>query len=212
MTDETKDTTAPQDDVVVVAGEIADDSGIAAAGAVAVEGNYALLVAQFADMDTAKLAYEALVDAELKRAIDIEGVLVVNADYQGKVHVQKMTDHTTRNGFLWGAVGGAVLGVIFPPSIIASAVGLGIAGAAMGKVGNLLKRGAVADELSTVITPGTSGIIALVEITAVDLVKETIPDAKAVKTVPVDAATADAVKEAAKAAGSEGTPAEGAAG
>jgi uncharacterized membrane protein len=211
MTDETKDTTATADDVVVVAGEIADESGVAAAGVVEVEGNYALLVAQFADMDTAKLAYEALVDAELKRAIDIEGVLVVNADYQGKVHVQKMTDHTTRNGFLWGAVGGAVLGVIFPPSIIASAVGLGIAGAAMGKVGNLLKRGAVADELSTVITPGTSGIIALVEITAVDLVKQTIPDAKAVKTVPVDAATADAVKEAAKAAGSEGTPAEGSA-
>jgi uncharacterized membrane protein len=209
MTDETKDAAAPQDDVVVVAGEIADEAGVAAAGAVAVEGNYALLVAQFADMDTAKLAYASLIDAEIKRAIDIEGVLVVNADYQGKIHIQKMTDHTTRNGFLVGAVGGAVLGILFPPSIIASVIGWGIVGAAVGKAGNLMKRGQVADELSTVITPGTSGIIALVAITAVDAVKRTIPNAQAVKAVPVDDATADAVKEAAQSAAAE-TPAEAA--
>ena len=30
-------------------------------------------------------------------------VLVVKADYQGKIDVEKMTDHKTRNGFLWGA-------------------------------------------------------------------------------------------------------------
>ncbi|MEI8333554.1 MAG: DUF1269 domain-containing protein [Chloroflexota bacterium] len=204
MTDETKATPAqPEEPVVVVEGVIVDDAGVEAAGAIAVEGNYALLVAQFADMDSAKLAYGELIDAEMKRAIDIEGVLVVNADYEGKVHVQKMTDHTTRNGMLVGAVGGVVLGIIFPPSIIASIVGWGIVGAAVGKAGNLMKRGEVADELSTVITPGTSGIIALVAITAVDAVKQAIPDAKAVKTVPVSDETADAVKEAAKAAAPE---------
>ena len=204
MTDETKATPAqPEEPVVVVEGVIVDDAGVEAAGAIAVEGNYALLVAQFADMDSAKLAYGELIDAEMKRAIDIEGVLVVNADYEGKVHVQKMTDHTTRNGMLVGAVGGVVLGIIFPPSIIASIVGWGIVGAAVGKAGNLMKRGEVTDELSTVITPGTSGIIALVAITAVDAVKQAIPDAKAVKTVPVSDETADAVKEAAKAAAPE---------
>ena len=31
------------------------------------------------------------------------GVLVANADYQGKIHIQKMTDHKTRNGLMWGA-------------------------------------------------------------------------------------------------------------
>jgi len=204
MTDETKVTpAAPEVPVVVVEGVVVDDAGVEAVGAIAVQGNYVVLAAQFADMDSAKLAYGALVDAEMKRAIDIEGVLVVNADYEGKVHIQKMTDHTTRNGFVWGAVGGVVLGILFPPSIIASVVGWGIVGAAVGKAGNLMKRGEVADELSTVITPGTSGIVALVAITAVDAVKATIPEATAVKTVPVDDETADAVKEAAKAAGAE---------
>jgi uncharacterized membrane protein len=204
MTDETTGTpTPPEEPVMVAEGIVVDDAGVEAVGAIAVQGNYVVLAAQFADMDSAKLAYGALVDAEMKRAIDIEGVLVVNADYQGKINVQKMTDHTTRNGFAWGVVGGVVLGIIFPPSILASAATVGIAGAIVGKAGNLLKKGAVADELASVITPGTSGIVALVAITAVDAVKETIPEATAVKTVPVDDETADAVKEAAKAAGAE---------
>ena len=45
----------------------------------------------------------------------------------------------------------------------------------------------VADELASVITPGTSGIVALVAITAVDAVTATIPQAKVVKSAPVDA-------------------------
>ena len=192
MTDQTQ----PSGDVAAVA--FGDETG---AGVIAVQGNYAVLVASFADMDSAKIAYGALIDAESKRAIDIEGVLVVNADYQGKIHIQKMTDHTTRNGFAWGAVAGGVIGLIFPPTILAGALTVGIAGAMAGKVGNELKKGEVAKQLADVITPGTSGIVALVAITAVDLVKETIPQAKAVETVPVSDETAEAVKAAAKSAG-----------
>jgi uncharacterized membrane protein len=206
MTDETKDQAAdaaaapepPVDAAVVVA---ADDAGIEAVAGIAVQGNQALIVAQFADMDAAKAAYYALIEAEGDRALDIDGVLVVKADYQGKIDVEKMTDHKTRNGFLWGAVGGAVIGLIFPPAILASAVGWGIAGAAVGKVGHTMMKSEVADELASVIAPGTSGIVALVEVTAVDAVTQTIPDAKVVKSAPVDDETAAAVKDAAKAAG-----------
>jgi uncharacterized membrane protein len=199
MTDNTKDAgEQPVDAAVVVA---ADDAGVEAVAGIAVQGNEALLVAQFADIDAAKNAYYALQDAEINRAINIDGVLVANADYQGKIHIQKMTDHKTRTGFAWGAVGGAALALVFPPTILAGAVGMGIVGATIGKARNVLMKSEVADELAAVIAPGTSGIIALVEITAVDAVKETIPDAKVVKSAPVDDTTATAVKEAAKAAG-----------
>ena len=200
---ETKDTAAHQDEPVeVAAAVVGDDGSVQALGAVAVQGNQAIVVAQFADMDSAKAAYYALLDAEVKRAVDIDGVLVANADYQGKVHIQKMTDHKTRNGFLWGAVGGAVIGLIFPPTILAGAVAVGVAGAAVGKAGNVLMKSDVADELASVIAPGTSGIVALVSITAVDAVEATIPDAKVVKSAPVSDETAAAVKQAAKAGGS----------
>ena len=202
MTDQTNDTAAaPDQPVTEVAAVVGDDAGVEAVADIAVQGDQAVIVAQFADMDSAKAAYEALLDAEAQRAIDIYGVLVVNADDQGKVHIQKMTDHKTRNGFLWGAVGGAVIGLIFPPTILAGALGVGIAGAAIGKAGNVLMKSEVADELAAVIPPGTSGIVALVALTAVDAVEKTIPQAAVVKSVPVDGETAQAVAQAAKAAG-----------
>ena len=202
MTDKTQNATATPDQPVDVAvATVSDDLGVEGVAGIAVQGNQALIVAQFADMDSAKAAYNALLDAEVNRALDIDGVLVANADYQGKIHIQKMTDHKTRNGFLWGAVGGAVIGLIFPPTIIAGAVGVGIAGAAVGKAGNVLMKSDVADELAGVITPGTSGIVALVSITAVDAVEATIPDAKVVKSAPISDEDAAAVKQAAKAGG-----------
>ena len=202
MTDKTQDTPATPDQPVDVAvAAVGDDLGIDAVAGIAVQGNQALVVAQFADMDSAKNAYYALIDAEAKRAIDIDGVLVANADYQGKVNIQKMTDHKTRNGFLWGAVGGAVIGLIFPPTILAGAVYAGVAGAAIGKARNVMMKSGVAEDLAGVITPGTSGIVALVSLTGVDAVKATIPDAKVVKSAPIDDETAAAVKQAASAAG-----------
>ncbi len=204
MSDETKNAAAAPDQPVDAAvATLSDDRGVEAAAGIAVQGDQALIVAQFADMDSAKNAYYALIDAEVKRAIDIDGVLVANADYQGKIHIQKMTDHKTRSGFLWGAVGGAAIGLIFPPTILAGAVGVGVAGAAVGKARNVLMKSEVADELAGVITSGTSGIVALVSITAVDAVEATIPDAKVVKSAPVSDEAAAAVKQAAKAGGDQ---------
>jgi uncharacterized membrane protein len=206
MTDETRDqaadvTAAPEQPVD--AADLVTDVGAdpEAVADIEVQGNHALIVAQFADMDAAKDAYVALQGAEAQRAIDIRGVVVVNADHEGRIHVQKMTDHKTRNGFVWGAIGGAVIGLIFPPAILASALTVGVTGAALGKMGHSMTKAAVEADLSGVIAPGTSGIVALVEIGAVDAAMAEIPNARVAKSAPVDDATAAAVTEAAKAAG-----------
>ena len=73
-----------------------------------------------------------------------------------------MTDHSTRTGLKWGIVGGVVAAVFLPATIVAGAVALGAAGAAAGKARNLSHRLDVENELAGVITPGTSGILALV--------------------------------------------------
>jgi uncharacterized membrane protein len=195
------DNTEPTDEPIVGAtGAIVDDQGVVAEGGIAVQGTQALLVARFADMDAAAVAYEALRDAESQRAVDIQGVLVVDADYQGQIKIRKLTDHHTRRGTAWGAVAGVALAIIFPPSLLAGAVAGGVVGAAIGKAGNIKTKSDLAKDLVDVITPGTSGIVAVVDITAVDAVKQTIPDAAEVKTVPVDAETAAAVNDAATAA------------
>ena len=196
MTDKTNGSSTDEP-IVAATGTIGDDQGIVAEGGIAVQGTQALLVARFADMDAAAVAYEALRDAESQRAIDIQGVLVVDADYQGKIKIRKLTDHHTRKGLVWGAVAGAALAIIFPPSLLAGAALGGVVGAAAGKAGNIKTKSDLAKDLADVITPGTSGIVAVVDITAVDAVKQAIPDAAEVKTVPVDAETAAAVNDAA---------------
>jgi uncharacterized membrane protein len=200
MTDKTNATEEP---VVATSGAIIDEQGVVAEGGIAVQGTQALLVARFRDMDAASVAYDALRDAESKRAIDIRGVLVVDADYQGNIKIRKLTDHHTRTGFAWGAVAGAALAIIFPPSLLAGAALGGVVGAAAGKVGNVATKSKLAKDLAAVITPGTSGIVAVVDITAVDAVKDTIPNADEVQSVPIDDETAAAVTTAANAATSE---------
>ena len=202
----TDNTTSNEQPVVAAAGALVDDQGVVAEAGIAVQGDAALLVARFADPNAAAAAYDALRDAESQRRIDIQGVLVVDADQQGNIKIRKLTDHHTRNGFAWGAVAGAALAIIFPPSLLAGAALGGVIGAAAGKVGNVATKSQLAKDLADVITPGTSGIVAVVDLNAIEAVKDTIPQADEVKTVPVDDETAAAVNDAATAA-TEAVPA-----
>ena len=72
-----------------------------------------------------------------------------------------------------------------------------MAGAAAGKARNLAHRLEVEKELADVITPGTSGILALVTAADAPAVAAKMPDAAEIKTVKVDEETAVLIKEAA---------------
>jgi uncharacterized membrane protein len=185
------------DGMVIAAAQVRDEHGVLAEGAVAVEGGDALIVARFADTAAARSVYDGLVRAEIDGALHIDGVLVVKADDDGRIRVEKMTDHSTRNGLAWGVVGGVVAAVFLPATIVAGAVALGAAGAAAGKARNLKRRLDVENDLRGVITPGTSGILALVSAKDAPQVEAKMPEAEEVKTVPVDEETAEAIKEAA---------------
>ena len=179
--------------------ETTSTDGVVAEGAVVAQGPHSLVVARFADPTLAMSAYDDLIDAEVAGFLEVDGVLVVKADEKGRLHVQKMTDHSTRTGLKWGIVGGVVAAVFLPATIVAGAVALGVAGAAAGKARNLHHRVEVEKELAGVITPGTSGIVALVSALDADAVARKMPEAEQVKTVPVDDETTSAVKAAAAA-------------
>lgn len=204
----TEETTPQAEDVVVVAAQVADDKGVIAEAAIAAEGNHALIVARFADANAAVGVYRDLQSAEIDGSLEIDGVLVAKADADGRIHIQEMTEHSTRKGLKWGIVGGVVAGIFLPATIVGGAVALGFAGAAAGKARNLYHRVEVEKQLTDVITPGTSGILCLVSATAVEDVRLKMPDAQEVKAVPVDEDAADAIKAAAAAADA-GAPAAG---
>ena len=204
MTDQTStpagsgDSSAPaaSGEVVTPAGSETPD---VIAGIVS-DGAHSLIVAQFANEDDAQAAYELLKEVERDSSLRIDGVVVARCDAQGKVHLGTVTDHSTRTGLKWGVVGGALLGVIFPPSILASAVGVGVAGAALGKMRNVFHRAGIADELAGVMKPGTSGVIALVEDTAVVEIQKALDKADRIVTKAVDDQVAAEIDREAKAA------------
>ena len=167
------------------------------------DGAYTLFVADFDDTETAWEAYELLKSIEDGRTVEIEGVIVVKRDADGKIEVQKATDHSTRRGLGWGVVGGVVLGVIFPPSIIGSAIVLGAGGAAVGKARELHHRSEIADELQDAIAPGHSGILALVSDPGAVEIRKALDKANAIVESAVDKVAADDIKAAAKEAEAE---------
>ena len=189
---------AADDTGATVVGAIGDETGTQAAGAIVTDYDYAVVVAAFADEDAASAAYDALKDAESAGSVQVEGVLVVKTDENGKVKVQEMTDHSTRTGLKWGAVGGVVLGIVFPPSILASAVGWGVVGGVLGKIRDVAHKSAVSEALAGTVGPNESGIVALVQAGDLDAAKAAMPDATKVRTAGVDEATALKVAEAAK--------------
>lgn len=167
------------------------------------DGAYTLLVADFADPEAAWRAYEDLKAVEDGASVDIEGVVVVKRVADGKVEVQKATDHSTRSGLRWGVVGGIALGVIFPPSILGSAAVVGAGGAGVGKLRERHHRKELEAELEDAIAVGHSGIVALVSDPGEVKIREALAKAGAVVQSAVDDVAAEDIKAAAKDASSD---------
>ncbi len=172
-----------------------------AAIAAVTDGVYYLIVAQFPDTAAASRAYDLLRDLETTTTLAIDGVVVARREAEGKVHLEQLTEHSTRSGLGWGVVGGIALAALFPPTLLAGAVGGGVIGAAAGKVRNLVRRSEVEKELESALDPGTSGILALVEDQAAAQVELALAEADRIVSKSIDKALAmeiDAEAAAAK--------------
>jgi uncharacterized membrane protein len=167
------------------------------------DGAYTLIVGVFANTSDAESAYNQLTEIERNSSLRIDGVVVASRDAEGKVHLGKVTDHSTKTGLKWGVVGGVALGILFPPSILAGAAGAGALGAAIGKVRNVTHRSSLADQLEGVMAPNTSGVIALVEDTAVVEIEKALAKADEIVTRAVDKQIAAEIDRDAAAAKAE---------
>ena len=84
---------------------------------------------------------------------------VITKDADGKVHVNKDESATRKGGWLGGGVG-AVVGLVFPPALIGSAV----VGAAAGAFAGHLKKGLSRSEMKEIgelLEAGEAGLVVL---------------------------------------------------
>ena len=90
--------------------------------------------AVYADRALADADYETLLDLHSAALVGSYDVALMYKDDEGKVHVTKH-EKPTQHGAWTGAAVGALVGVIFPPSIIGAAV---VGAAAGGGIGHVL--------------------------------------------------------------------------
>jgi uncharacterized membrane protein len=101
--------------------------------------------------------YDVVKDLHAAGAIGTYDAAVVTKDAAGKVHANK-DEMATRHGAWGGAAAGAVVGILFPPSIIGSA----LVGAAVGGVSGHLWRGmsrSDVKEFGEIIDQGQAALI-----------------------------------------------------
>ena len=105
----------------------------------------------------ARADYDVVKDLHAVGAVGTYDAGVVTKDDAGKVHVNK-DEMATRHGAWAGAAVGALVGILFPPAIIASTA----VGAAVGGVGGHLWRGmsrADVRELGDIIDDGQAALV-----------------------------------------------------
>ncbi len=122
-----------------------------------------IFIGTYASEVDARADYQVVKDLHAGGAVGTYDAAVVTKDDKGKVHVNK-DETTTRHGAWGGAAAGALIGILFPPSIIGSA----IVGAAVGGVsGHLWKGMSRADvkEFGDAIDEGEAALVIVGEST-----------------------------------------------
>jgi uncharacterized membrane protein len=118
-----------------------------------------VFVATYPDRDGAEADYDVVKDLHSVGAIGTYDAAVVDKDAEGKVHVHKH-EKPTQHGAWSGLAVGAVVGLLFPPAIIASGV---VGAAAGGLIGHLWRGMSRSDlrELGEALDDGEAALVVI---------------------------------------------------
>ena len=120
-----------------------------------------LYAATYDDVADAEADYEAVFDLHALGAIGTFDSAVIRKDEDGKVHVTK-TEKPTQHGAWTGAGVGALVGLVFPPALIGSAVVGATAGGVIGHLRGGVSRGDL-KELGDQLEAGNAAVIVIGE-------------------------------------------------
>ncbi len=95
-----------------------------------------IYAATYASRTDALADYDSLVELHAEKLVGTYDVALISKDADGKVHVEKH-EKPTQHGAWGGIAVGAVVGILFPPSILGAAA----VGGVVGGVGGHLRRG-----------------------------------------------------------------------
>ncbi len=119
---------------------------------------FVLYAGTYPDLDSARDDFETIKELHKAEFVGHYDAALFTKEEAGKVKIID-TDETSRaHGAEAGAVAGAVIGVLFPPSILLMAAGGGAVGAIIGHVSKGMPRGDI-KEIGEMLDTGEAGII-----------------------------------------------------
>jgi len=155
-----------------------------------------LYIAAYDDEGSAQEDFDALKELVKAGAIFIDVAVLVSRDAEGKISV-KENAHEVAGGTMVGAAAGLLIGLIFPPSIIAATVVGGAAGAGVGGLVSHHRGTEIKKDVEDTLPANSSGIITVFDVTLKEKVDKALSKAAKVDEEEVDPKSVDAIKEAA---------------
>jgi uncharacterized membrane protein len=154
-----------------------------------------LYIASYEDAQAAQQDWESVKQMAKEDVIDVDGLLFLGRDKNGSV-VVKDDAHDVRKGVKVGAVAGAVVGLIFPPAVIGSAVVGALAGAGVGGLRSRGKKHEIREDIENVLPQNSSGIVVMLREESGSELEAALGDADNVTKHELDPESAHSIKEA----------------
>ncbi len=127
-----------------------------------------MIAAIYADEDRANVILDMLDQMHRATTINLSDAALVSKDAEGKLQIKETREVTGKKGAKRGAIAAGVFGLIFPPSLIASAIAGGAVGAAWGKLRDSGIKSSSIKELGEKLEPGKAAVVALVDDASVE--------------------------------------------
>jgi uncharacterized membrane protein len=152
-----------------------------------------VLIAAYLIEDLAKQDFDALLRLAEDGTITVEGVVLVQKDSDGDVHVTETGDHLGRKGLKIGGGVGLAVGLFAPPLLAATAIGAA-AGGVTGRFAKHRLESGIGEKMDAALPPGSGGVIAVYDSGGAAAVDEALANAVKKSVAQIDGTNAKELK------------------
>ena len=122
-----------------------------------------VIAAVYTDEERARTIADMLEQMHRATTITMDDCAILTKGADGKLQIHETHEVTTGKGAKRGAIAAGVVGLIFPPSLIATALAGGAIGAVWGKIRDTGIKNSALKDLGEKLEPGQATVVALVD-------------------------------------------------
>jgi uncharacterized membrane protein len=156
-------------------------------------GDQLILLAAYADMETAKVDFDEI-NTRIKKGLDVRAVAMVSKDENGQPMVAEAYNRHGRIAAGFGLGIGTLLGLFVPPLLLSMMVGAAVGAAAVSFAEHEMRLG-LRKEIGAALEEGTAVIVSLAHQDSRMPIQSTLTGADEFRALQMDEATVTTLEE-----------------